>query len=104
MTVWDKFVSAYKSDGPPRPGETLATRQRKWATKMMAQLHPKQFGLLCRLAEETTYVVRRYGQCTMMCWPKHELLPPIDPWQGRRMPKAVLCMEFAKALMMQVSN
>lgn len=100
MTIYDAFkteVSANLSLGITHIGKA----QQKAAARIMRNLataNPTAFDTLNTLAEETTYHVKRYAKNSFYCWPHHTKLTHVEPYPASRFPKALLCMEFARAL------
>ena len=88
MNVWEMYQQTLNHTKTPNQA----------AKRVMDVLDSDRFDQLNELAEETTYRRRKYYPCQFYCWPQHEKLLPMDPWPASRFPKAVLCMEFARAL------
>jgi hypothetical protein len=89
MTVYEMYQ---------RNLDTLRS-ERKAATATMKALEPARFDLLCEEAEKATFAVRQYGQGQFYCWIHHPAIKDaLDPWPGSRFPKAVVCIEIARAL------
>ena len=64
--------------------------------RAISKADPVLFDQLNELAESCTFSTRRYSNCSFT-WPQHERLGAVDPWQGTRFPKCVLCILFLQS-------
>ena len=86
MTVQDlyhQFLTTYRK-------ETIAAKH------VMDTVPEPIFDQLNELAEQATFERRRYGT-QWYTWAYHDKLEqPRDPWPASRYPKALLCVEIGK--------
>lgn len=88
MKVYDIYLNNLKE----MRNEQLA------AAKTMRQLPEATFDKLNAEAEKATFTRRNYnGQ--FYCWLHHSAITAsLDPWPASRYPKAVVCIEIARAI------